>query len=114
MKFSVLLIDRSLNQMNEIKEIFSQSDIVDCLYEATSGVQGLEILKNKPIDLIICNPALSDMDGLQFLNVLQTIPNHPRPPVLLISSDAQIENKAKVFELGAQDFLRRPGLGPPT
>ncbi len=108
MKFNVLLIDRSLSQIDEVKGIFTQSGMVDCLYEASSGTQGLEILKNKEVDLIICNPALSDMDGLQFLNVLQTMPNHSHLPVLLISSDAQIEYKAKAFELGAQDFLTRP------
>lgn len=108
MKLRVLLIDHSLSQIEELKTIFTQSGTVNRVYEASDGAEGLQILKDKEVDLIVSNAALPDMDGLQFLNALQGISGHAHLPVLFVSSQAQMDYKAKIFELGAQDFLTRP------
>ncbi len=108
MKFRVLLIDHSLSQIEELKTVFTQSGTVNRVYEASDGAEGLQILKDKEVDLIVCNAALPDMDGLKFLNTLRGISDHAHLPVLFISSQAQMDYKAKAFELGAQDFLTRP------
>ncbi|MCI0526130.1 MAG: response regulator, partial [Nitrospira sp.] len=106
MKIRLLIVDHYLSQREEIKTIFAQNAIQ--LYEATNATEGLKILKDKEVDLIICSPDLPDMDGLKFLNALQGISDHAHLPVLFISSQAQMDYKAKAFELGAQDFLTRP------
>ncbi len=108
MKFRVLLINHSLSQNEELKTIFTQSGTVNRVYEASDGAEGIQILKDSEVDLIVCNAALPDMDGLKFLNALQGISDHAHLPVLFISSQAQMDYKAKAFELGAQDFLTRP------
>ncbi len=108
MKFRVLLINHSLSQIEELKAIFTQSGTVNRVYEASDGAEGLQILKDSEVDLIVCNAALPDMDGLKFLNALRGLSDHAHLPVLFISSQAQMDYKAKAFELGAQDFLTRP------
>ena len=108
MKSKILIVDHSQSQMQEFKAVLMHSGMGRQVYEASDGAEGLRIIKDSEVDLVICNAALSDMDGLQFLKALQTMPNHLYLPVLLISQDAQIEYKAKAFELGAQDFLTRP------
>ncbi len=108
MKFRVLLIDHSLRYVEELKTIFIQSSLVDRVYEASNGSEGLQILKDKSVDLVVCNATLPDMDGLKFLKALQAIPDCAHPPVLFVSSEAQMDYKAQAFELGAQEFLIRP------
>ncbi len=108
MKFRVLIIDHSLTQSDEVKTIFTQSGLVDRIYEAHNGAEGLRIIKNEEVDLVICNPSLPDMDGLNFLREFRALPDQPHLPVLLVSSRAEIDYKAKAFELGAQEFLIRP------
>jgi putative two-component system response regulator len=68
----------------------------------------LEILKAKEIDLVICNAVLPDMNGLEVLKALKTIPHCEHLPVIFVSSQTQMDFKAKAFELGAQEFLIRP------
>jgi diguanylate cyclase (GGDEF)-like protein len=48
------------------------------------------------------------MDGLKFLKALQALPDRAHLPVLFVASEAQMDYKAKAFELGAQEFLVRP------
>jgi two-component system cell cycle response regulator len=108
MKFSVLIIDHSLRHVENIKKIFIQCGAVARVYEASDGTKGLQTLKDKTVDLVVCNATLPDMDGLKFLKALQALPDCSHLPVLLIASEAQMDYKAKAFELGAQEFLVRP------
>ena len=108
MKFRILIIEHSLSQMEELKTAFAQSGTMERFYEASDGSEGLQILKDKAVDLIVCNATLPDMDGLKFLKAVQTIPDCIHLPVLFVASQAQIDYKAKAFDLGAQEFLIRP------
>ncbi|GEM_PF-220591 len=108
MKFSVLIIDHSLRNVEELKAIFVQSGTVNRVYEASNGTEGLQTLKDKTVDLVVCNATLPDMDGLKFLEALQALPDCAHLPVLFVASEAQMDYKAKAFELGAQEFLVRP------
>jgi diguanylate cyclase (GGDEF)-like protein len=108
MKFSVLIIDHSLRQVEELKTIFVQSGAVDRVYEANDGSEGLQNLKGKTVDLVVCNATLPDMDGHKFLKAFQALPDCAHLPVLFVASEAQMDYKAKAFELGAQEFLVRP------
>jgi diguanylate cyclase (GGDEF)-like protein len=82
MKFNVLVIDHSLQHIEEIKTAFGQNQLAERIYEAGDGAEALEILK--------------------------AIPDRAHLPVILISSQVQADYKAKAFELGAQEFLIRP------
>ena len=108
MKFRIVIIDHSLRHVEELKTIFIQGSAVDRVYEASNGSEGLEILKDKTVDLVVCNATLPDMDGLKFLKALQALPDCAHLPVLFVASEAQMDYKAKAFELGAQEFLVRP------
>ena len=108
MKFKVLVVDHTLRQMDEVKSLFAQSGMIDRVYEAIDGAEGLQILRKEQVDLIICNSALPGMDGLKFLKALQDTPDRAHIPVILISGSAQTDYKVKAFELGAQEFLTRP------
>jgi diguanylate cyclase (GGDEF)-like protein len=108
MKFKVLVIDHSLQHIEEIKSAFTHSQLVEQIYEASDGTEALKILKAKKIDLVICNIVLPDMNGLEFLKALKAIPDCGHLPVIFVSCQAQVDYKAKAFELGAQEFLIRP------
>ena len=59
-------------------------------------------------DLILLNPSLPDMDGLQFLQNLRSNPATALIPVIIISDYAEEGDKLLAFELGADDYVTRP------
>lgn len=61
-----------------------------------------------PIDLVITEIQLPDMDGLAFLNTLK----HCRPelPVLVVTSSGSIESYLYAVNLGVVEYLNKPVL----
>ncbi|MCW5828612.1 MAG: response regulator [Deltaproteobacteria bacterium] len=64
------------------------------------------ILKDRPVDLLICDLYLGDTSGLDVIRKV-----HPAFPVLdimVLTGYASIENVIEAFHLGATDFLQKP------
>ena len=75
---------------------------------AVHGRAALETLAARPIDLVLLDIMMPEMDGFEVLErmradaVLRTI------PVIMISAVDEIEAVAKTIELGATDYLPKP------
>ena len=53
---------------------------------ASNGIEGLEILHQEPVDLILLDLMMPEMDGYQFLIEKKSIPEWETIPVILISA----------------------------
>ncbi len=73
--------------------------------EATTGAEALEILHNQPIDLVILDLGLPDMDGCA---VIEQIRSWTALPILVVSARTQEQDKIKALDLGADDYLTKP------
>lgn len=71
-----------------------------------SGLDGLHEQAETPFDLIILDRMLPDMDGLQVLKTLASLPR--MPPVLLLTAKDRIEDRVTGLEAGADDYLVKP------
>lgn len=65
-----------------------------------------KILKNEKVDLIICDFRLPEMDGLQVLEKVKS--DHPDIPVIMISSEGNMDVVIDALRKGAVDFLKKP------
>lgn len=73
---------------------------------AADGIEGLAILKNESIDLVILDIWLPNMGGI---DVLQEIKNDfSETEVVMISGHANIDIAVKAVKLGAFDFIEKP------
>lgn len=70
------------------------------------GEEALGILMNSRYDVIILDALLPEMSGLDVLKCLRECKN--TTPVLLLKSQAGIEDKVEGLEAGADDYLPRP------
>lgn len=69
------------------------------------GLEGLELLKHQPFDLIILDIMLPDIEGW---TVLQILRQFSQVPVIFLSAKDQILDRVKGLELGADDYLAKP------
>lgn len=103
----VLIVDDSSMIRMILKGILKQIQIEDVV-EASDGHQALKRLEEGPVDLLLLDIHMPNMDGIDLLRTLQDNPSAEKPPVIIISSDSDSEQVEKVQALGARAFIRKP------
>ena len=66
------------------------------------GVSGLKI---KKYDMVILDLSLPEIDGIEVCKMIRKTSNIP---IIISSARGDIQDKAKCFELGADDYLPKP------
>lgn len=75
---------------------------------ATDGLEGLKALAKQDYDVIVSDINMPNMNGLDFLQTLRENPDHRYTPVLMMTTEADEEMKAKGKELGATGWITKP------
>ena len=74
--------------------------------EASGGAEGLSLLDKKPIDLVITDYKMADMDGLQLLKKIKE--RKAEVEVIVITAYGTIELAVEAMKEGAWDFIAKP------
>ena len=104
-----LIVDDS-SVMRKIVERSLRQAGLDSLvvFEAGSGIEGLEVLKTKRVDLILSDINMPCMDGLEFVRQLGSQHIAPGVPVVMITTESSEEHVKKAIEAGAMGYIRKP------
>lgn len=96
--------DTIMGQM--VSEILS--DIGFEVTAAPNGMIALEKLKQQPIDFIILDILLPEMDGFEIYQKLQANPNTKDIPVIIVTAWADSRHLEKASQAGIKHFLAKP------
>ncbi|MCA9627482.1 MAG: response regulator [Myxococcales bacterium] len=99
---NVLIVDDSLTVRMDLMEAFGSAGFY------TEGCATLEAARTalggtRP-DLIVLDLLLPDGDGLEFLSSLEA----PRPPVMLLSTEAEVGDRVRGLRIGAEEYIGKP------
>jgi two-component system, OmpR family, KDP operon response regulator KdpE len=100
---TALVIDDE-NQMRKLLRIVLEEDHYRVL-ESENGKQGLSLTALRRPDVVLLDLGLPDMDGLQ---VLKTLREWSRVPVLILSVRDGPEDKIAALDAGADDYVTKP------
>ncbi len=75
---------------------------------AEDGRGALRLLEQHPVDLVITDFMMPEMDGLGLLKALRADARFERTPVLIFTAAANPNVRERVMAAGADDFLLRP------
>lgn len=75
-------------------------------YNATDGLEALEIINNNMIDLVICDIMMPNMDGFELVEELREI--YTNLPILIVTAKESKEDKILGFKLGIDDYMVKP------
>ena len=75
---------------------------------AFDGISGLEKVESSPPDLILLDLNLPRMNGFEVARRLKQADKTKIIPIIVVSSFAEVENRIKALEAGADDFLSKP------
>jgi len=80
-------------------------------YEVEYARTGMDGLKTVPLfnpDVIITDVRLPDLSGYEVVQRLRRDPRFEGIPLIFLTSQADLSNKLKAFEVGADDYLSKP------
>ncbi len=93
------IVERSLRQAGiELKTVF----------EAGNGAEALSVLKDNPVDLILCDINMPVMDGLEFVKQLSGTEHGKGVPVVMITTEGSESHVVQALSCGARGYIRKP------
>lgn len=105
MKETLLVVDDERDLVLLLKR--SLEPDLDCKVEtALSGTEALHILQEQPVDLVLADIKMPDMDGLELLK--QVREEYPWLTVVLMTAYGCIELAVEAIKAGAYDFVTKP------
>lgn len=102
--FQVLVIDDNVNLLYSTQAIV-EANGYHCLI-ADGGEAGLNVLSATPIDILLLDLSMPEIDGFSVLDQIQQLDLDT--DVIVVSGETTFESAASVFRNGAIDFLPKP------
>lgn len=103
---NILTIDDSSFVRTLLKTVLNQKGYN--VFVASNAQDGMEILKNYKVHLILLDLIMPGIDGIRFLENLKEQKDYFEIPVIVISGDSSRNNYARVLKNGASDFIKKP------
>ena len=76
------------------------------ILQAANGKEAHDIALAQPVDLVLTDVRMPEMDGLALLQHLQQL--MPETPVILLTAYGTVENAVAAMRAGARDYLLKP------
>ena len=76
--------------------------------QAENGRVALEVMAGEPIDLVLLDLNMPELDGYQVLEVRHDDPRLRDIPTIMISASADTESVVRCIQMGADDHLGKP------
>lgn len=76
--------------------------------EAANGVEGLSKAKTDPIQLVLTDQNMPQMDGMTMIRGIRTLPQHRSTPILVLTTETSDAMKAQGKAAGASGWLVKP------
>ena len=104
-----LIVDDSSVMRKIVERSLRQAGLDQMVvYEAGNGAEGLDLLKSKPVDLILSDINMPSMDGLEFLRQIRAQNLAPGVPVVMITTESSEEHVKQAILAGARGYIRKP------
>lgn len=102
----ILIIDDEDEIRENISRIFELSEYT--VFSAANGKDGLIKAKRHSPDIIICDVMMPEMDGITFLNFLQSDLEISSIPVIFLTARANENDIKNGLKYGAEIFINKP------
>ena len=76
--------------------------------EVGDGLEAIEILRQRPFDLVLCDLHMPRMGGIAVLAAIRHDPALHSPVFVVVSSDHSEDRRARLLQAGAAAFIQKP------
>ncbi len=102
--FHILVVEDNPNARKLMETVLKQNGYEPLL--AADGIEALEVLDNKHVDLIVLDVMMPRMDGYEFTETLRS--SGCDLPILMVTAKEKPADKRKGFIIGTDDYMVKP------
>lgn len=102
----VLIVDDSPSMRALLTDALQQAN--HTVVAAEDGVKALMAVEQDTFDLVITDLNMPNMDGLTLLGKLREHAHTRFTPILLLTTETDVDKKQEVKKLGATGWLNKP------
>lgn len=103
-----LVVEDSPTMVQLYKMVLGSIEGTDLVF-AGNGREGLDcVTQNPDFDLLIVDINMPEMDGLEFLSRVRNEMKIEDVPAIVISTEAEDEDRQAAIQAGAADYLKKP------
>lgn len=100
---SVLVVDDDHDIVNAIGKLLEKEGFE--IYKAYNGLEAIECLMQKEIQLILIDVMMPKLDGLSAMMKIRTMKNIP---IIVLSAKSEDSDKILGLSMGADDYITKP------
>lgn len=103
-KITVLLVEDEQTLAMIIKDTLEENDFI--IHTANDGEEGLSLFFELHPDVLVADVMMPKMDGFEMIRRIRQ--TDKQTPVLFLTARSAINDVVEGFELGANDYLKKP------
>lgn len=103
-KIRLLLVDDEVGYLEVLSKRLGKRDLD--VTTASTGQQAIQILRNNDFDVAVVDLKMTDMDGIEVLNIFKKM--DPDIAVIILTGHGSEQAAREGIEKGAFDYLTKP------
>lgn len=103
----ILIVDDSPTMRRIIKNTLERLGHKDSV-EAGNGKEALQQLKEHPINFVVTDWNMPEMNGLEFVTELRSTPEYEKLPVLMITTRGMKDDVLQAVQAGVNNYVVKP------
>jgi len=105
----ILLVDDNHYMRVLLAEILRAIGVKE-IYEANDGAEGLQMMRDHSVDIVMTDLSMQPLDGIDFVRLLRQSPDSPNQlcPVIMITGHSTVARVNEARDAGVNEFLAKP------
>ena len=109
---NILLVEDDQVDVMNVKRAFDKNRIVNPLFVAGDGLEGLQMLRDGTVPderrLVLLDLNMPRMNGIEFLRELRRDPDLQHTPVVVLTTSNDERDKIEAYNLNVAGYLLKP------
>jgi ligand-binding sensor domain-containing protein/signal transduction histidine kinase/DNA-binding response OmpR family regulator len=104
-KHTILIVEDAAEMRRYLsRELSSEYNV----FTASNGEEGMSIIKEQKIDLVVTDLMMPVMDGCQLCNFIKNDIEYSHIPVILLTAAVGVETRIETLQVGADGYIEKP------